>query len=342
MKFPCRLSTVLLISSLTLFLPCLSAQDDWAAKLVDQSKIDFGVVATGSSAVRNVTITNRLNTQLHIAQVTTACRCAEAGRPTKTLLQPGEQATISVSINTRSFRQQRDTALNIAFDSPQFADVRIPVSVYIRTDMVFEPGKVDFGSVDAGSGASRKLQITYAGRPQWQILEVRSKNPLITAVLNETKRETAPADGINVVYELNVSLADEAPAGDILEYLTLVTDDAASPFVPMLVEGTVVPDIVISNPSISLRTFPIGQQVTASLVVKGTRPFRISAVDFGRLQPYFEVELSDEEARLHVLKLKFLTESGTGRFQEPMKLTIAGREQPLEFSVSGTVVAGKD
>ena len=290
----------------------------------------------------SVTITNRLNTQLHIAQVTTACRCAEAGRPSRTLLQPGEQATINVSINTRSFRQQRDTALNIVFDAPQFADVRIPVSVYIRTDMVFEPGKVDFGSVDTGSGASRKLQITYAGRPEWQILEVRSQNPLISTTLNQTRRETTPADGINVVYELNVSLAEDAPDGEILEYLTLVTDDAASPFVPLLVEGKVVPDIVISNPSISLRTVPVGQQVTASLVVKGNKPFRVAAVDFGRLQKYFEVELSDEEARLHVLKLRFLTQSGTGRFQEPMTLTIAGREQPLTFSVSGTVVAGNN
>lgn len=333
------LATIFMILSCAASQPVLCAQDDWAGGLVDQKKLDFGVVATGSSAVRTITVTNGLNTQVHIAQVTTACRCAEAGRPSKTLLQPGEKSTISVSINTRSFRQQRDTALTIVFDAPQFAEVRIPVSVYIRTDVVLDPGKADFGAVDEGSSASRKLQISYAGRPEWKILEVRSQNKSLVTTVTEKKREVTPADGINVLYELDVRLASDMPQGRILEYLTLVTDDAANPYVPVLVEGRVVPDIVISNPSISLRTIPAGQEVVASLVIKGNRPFAVESVDFGTMTEFFRTEVSQDNAKLHVLKLTFRTASGEGRFVQPMSVKIRGRKQPLPFTVSGTVVA---
>jgi hypothetical protein len=84
----------------------------------------------------------------------------EADNPSKTLLQPGEKATIEVRMNTTNFEKQRDTTLSIFIDAPQYAEVRIPISAYIRTDVVFDPGKVEFARIEYGTepvAASRSI-----------------------------------------------------------------------------------------------------------------------------------------------------------------------------------------
>lgn len=328
----------------SLFLVCLlcnrsslQAQQSWADGLVQPGRLEFGVIARGSAAARSVTLTNNTGAQLHIQGVSTACRCAEAGNPSKTLLQPGEQATIEVRMNTVNFEKQRDTSLSIIIDAPQFAEVRIPISAYIRTDVVIDPGKVDFGAVEYRSGSSRRVTISYAGRPEWQIREVKVTNPDLTAEIQETKREQAPTDGINIVYQLQVKLADTAKIGRLSEYITLVTDDSRNPYVPLLVQGEVTADIMIANPSVALRPVKVGQSAKVVLVVRGTKPFVIEQVDSGDLQNSFRANLTDKADKLHRVELEFTAPDKPGRFSQKMQLRIKDRPDPLDFLVSGSV-----
>ena len=83
----CR-STVV-VMGLILVSPSLFAQGSWADPLVDKKKLEFGVIATGAEAVQVVSIENSTQATLHISSWSTACRCAEASAPGKTLLQPG-------------------------------------------------------------------------------------------------------------------------------------------------------------------------------------------------------------------------------------------------------------
>ena len=237
-------------------------------------------------------------------------------------------------MNTRSFKQQRDTYLTITFDAPQFATVRVPVSAYIRTDVVFTPGKIDFGSREVGAGGEVACRIAYAGRADWKILNIKYANKDLNAVLKEVARN--PGLG-TADFELTMTLAPEAPAGRIREIVTIVTDDAASPNVPLMVEAIIRPDIRLANASVAIGALKPGDVKTVQVVVQGTKPFVVEDVDCPKFQDCFKVGLDSEEKKLQIVKLEFTAPDSPGKFSEEMVVRIKGREETYRFTVSGEI-----
>lgn len=276
-------------------------QGSWADALVDRKSIDFGVVATGADTAQVVTIRNTTQATVHISSVTTACTCAQAGQPSATLLQPGESATIEVRINTRQFSKKRDTSMTIFFDSPQYASVLIPISAYIRTDVVFDPGMVRFGNVEYGANAQVTVKVAYAGRPDWKILDVKMGSADLSATLKETRRDAGYVD-----YELTMKLSSSAQPQRLRDLVTLVTDDAANPHVPLMVEGIVIPDISISPESVQIRPLSPGESTTVRVVIKGSKPFVIEDVNCAGMSDCFEVRLEPKTNKLCFVDIKFV------------------------------------
>lgn len=331
-------ATAVLLSSMT----AAMAQESWANALVDTEKLEFGVIATGSEAVKVVVIENTTPGAVHITSVSTGCRCAEVSQPGNTqpqpgntLLQPGEKTFLEVRMNTRDFKQQRDTSLSIYFDAPQFAEVRIPISAYIRTDVVFEPGKVDFGTVDFLIGGKKTIRIAYAGRPDWEIRDIRITSRELTAKLSKPVR-----NGGSIVYELEMNLASDAKPGRFRDIVTLVTDDASNPTVPLIVEAKVVPDISIKNPNIAIRMLKPGQTTIVRVVVQGNKPFLIEDVDCQKMEDCFRVKMSDKENTLQVVELEFTAPDKVGKFNEEMLVKLKGRPDLLKFMISGSISGG--
>lgn len=235
-------------------------------------------------------------------------------------------------MNTLSFSKQRDTSLSIYFDAPQFAEVRIPISAYIRTDVVFEPGKIDFGPVDFLAGATRKVRILYAGRPDWTIRSVKISGKQLSYDLKEASRQ-----GSNVAYDLEMTLAKDARPGRLRDIVTLVTDDAANPYVPLIVEGEIVPDIRISKIHNSLGMLKPGQTTVVRLVVNGKAPFLVEDVDCKSLQDCFRVKMSDKKDKVQIINMEFTAPETRGKFSEEMVVKIKGRDELYKFTVSGAV-----
>lgn len=117
---------------------------DWAKELFDTKSVDFGVVATGSEVKKLIRVTNSLKLPIHIDRVATTCVCSGA-TASKKRLEPGEEAIITVTMNTREFKRRKDANVIVTFDAPKSASVVIPVTAYIRADVVFEPGLIQFG-----------------------------------------------------------------------------------------------------------------------------------------------------------------------------------------------------
>ena len=309
------------------------AQGSWADALLDVKRIDYGVVATGAETLRAITIRNTTGGQVHISSVTTACKCAEASLPSKNLLQPGEETVVEVRLNTRQFSKKRDTSLTIFFDSPQYAAVTVPITAYIRTDVVFEPGMVRFGTIDYGVGGEVKVKVAYAGRTDWKIVDVKIGSSDLEATLAQTKRENGLVD-----YDLTMKLRPAARPQRLRDLITLVTDDAANPYVPLMVEGIVVPDISVSPEVVSLQK-PIapGESTDIMVVIKGKKPFVIQEIDCAGMQDCFEVKLTDQAKPVHVVKMKFNAPERSGKFSEELIVKIADREEPVRFRLTGVI-----
>src|SRR5262245_40630073 len=159
----------------------------WAEQMFDEREHDFGIVARGTDARYRLKVTNRNSQAVHIADVTTTCGCT-AGRPEKETLAPGESTSIEITMNTIKFEGHKPSSMTVVFDRPAHAEVRIPIRAFIRRDVVLTPGGARFGTVSRGSIAEQTVDIAYAGRADWKIKNVITKNPHVAAEAVETRR----------------------------------------------------------------------------------------------------------------------------------------------------------
>ena len=313
---------------------CLSAQAaelNWAQKMFEKLNHDFGVVARGADVGYRFKITNLYQQPVHITSVHTTCGCS-AATPSKNTLASGEEAYVEITMDTQRFIRRKDSNLIVTFDAPQHGEVKIPVTVYIRTDVVLTPGSVNFGAVDHGSEAQRKIEIAYAGRGDWTIKDVRTGSEHLSAKVVETGR-----GGGRVSYDLLVTLKPTSPVGTVRQQITLVTDDTTNPLVPLMVEAKVEADITVTPELVSLGMLTPGKEKTLNVVLRGKKPFAIEKIECETARRAFKIRLSRKEKLVHVLPLTVTPPDTPGKFAEEFVVTIAGRDEPVTFKAYGTV-----
>ncbi len=277
-----------------------AAARDWAKEMFDQTSHDFGTVARGAKVEHRFTIENNNEEEIRIESVKSSCGCTSA-KVTKQVLKSWEKAEVVVTLDTRAEPGRKDGTITVVFAPPFTAEVQLHLHAFIRGDVVVQPGAAEFGLVGQGAGAVRKLKISYAGRPDWRIVQIESANPHIEAVAVETGRTPS-----QINYDLTVNLKSDAPPGYIRDQLVLVTNDfvATSARVPVPVEGLVVAPLSAQPSPLMMGLAEAGRPVTRMLVVQGRTPFHVLAVrsSDGR----FRCTPPVEAATRHLLAVTFL------------------------------------
>ena len=245
---------------------------DWAKKMFKVTKHEFGTVARGSKQEYRFQLKNIYKEDVHIAGVDSSCGCTTP-KVTKDTVKTFETSEIVAVFNTRSFLGSKAATLTVKIDEPYYAEVQLTVDGYIRSDVVFDPGLIDFGSLDAGEGGKTKVSISYAGRGDWEIVDVLSANRHFEVELDETYR-----GGGRVNYDMSVRLKSDAPVGYIHDQLVIVTDDSSIKKVSVPVEGQVMSPMTVSPASLFLGNLKPGESVKKRIVVRGKKPFRIISV----------------------------------------------------------------
>lgn len=331
-QFLRRLAAIVLAVS-ALALSADAADRNWAAEMFEKSSHDFGVVARGSDVSYRLKLKNKFEETVHIAEVRTTCGCS-AGEPSKETLQSLEEAYITIRLDTRKFTRGKESNLIVVFDRPLPGRVQIPLKAYIRTDVVIEPGSIQFDDIDREKKQERKLKISYAGRNDWTIRDVKTQSDYVDAQVKETAR-----GGGKVGYELIVRLKDGVPVGPLRQLVTLVTDDAKSPHVPLLVEGNVRPEITVTPALVSLGTLRPGQTIPKSIVLRGKKPFDVESVTCRDAKDVFQVRLPQKAAVVQIIPLTITAPSKPGPLDEELTVKIPGQRDPVTFRVFGRVAA---
>jgi hypothetical protein len=223
--------------------------------------------------------------------------------------------------------------LTVVIDQPFPAEVRLQVYGNVRSDVVFQPGAVMLGSVDQGTDRTQQVTVLYAGRDDWEIVDVRSANPHFEVDVTPTQREQG-----RVAYALNVRLKPSAPVGYVNGQLVLVTNDQANSRIPLQVEGRVVPEISISPRALVLGDVAVGTTVTKKLVVSGKRPFRIVDVLCG--DGSFSFNVDDDERTLHLVAVAYTPGEAVGKVEQTIRIRTDRGEDELKLSAHATVVPG--
>lgn len=301
-----------------------AAAQNWARKMFRITHHDFGSVARGATVEYRFVLTNVYGEDIHIAGVRSSCGCTRP-RVEQSLLKPGATGAIVAALNTRSFLGQHGATLTVTFDRPYYAEAQLQVRGYIRSDVVFHPGKVQLGCVNQHRPAHARVDVDYAGRSDWKILRVTSPNPHLTAQVVEAERHSG-----RVKYCLVVHLDKQAPVGYLRDYLTLTTDDRRATRIPLLVEGRVTAAVTVSPSSLFMGVVEPGREVTKKLVVRSEKPFRIVSIHCADTHFRFDISASDAARPVHLIPVTFVAGSEAGKIAQTIRietdLGIAGPE----------------
>jgi len=293
---------------------CPALAQEWATKMFKTTSHDFGSVARAAKAEFEFVLENIYLEDVHIAAVRSSCGCTAASIKNPSL-KTYEKGAILAHFNTDRFLGSKGATLTVTFDKPFYAEVQLQVSGYIRSDVVFSPGEVDFGSVDQGTPVEKSVAISYAGRDDWQITEVQSPSPHISAKVVETGR-----GGGQVSYNLVVKMDEKTPPGEVSDRLLLVTNDAYSTQITVDMGGVVKSGIVVSPASLFLGVVQPGQKVTKQLVVKGNKPFRIVGVDCDDKRFKFDTPSDSSPKAIHLIPVTYVAGSEPGQVSKTIRI----------------------
>jgi Protein of unknown function (DUF1573) len=319
--FPSRLTLcvfmagVVVLSTITR-VPTAMGQN-WTDQVFPVPSHDFGSVAVASKTEFYFPVYNSLGSQMHISSVRSSCGCTSPSVMNE-YIEPGETGFILAKFNTGSFRGSKSATVTVAIDRPFYGEARLKVSGYIRSDMVFHPGSVEFGAIDFGSSATKTVQVLYAGRQDWSLLEVRSNRPWITPTFVETTRNSG-----RVNYDLVVSLSPEAPEGYFQDELTVVTNDRNMPRVPLRISGKIERGVEVTPGSLVLGTVVAGTPVRKKLVVVAKSPLQVLSMTAEGWD--IQLDENQESKTTHVLEPSFTyTGTQTGEIRADISIVTSG------------------
>jgi hypothetical protein len=317
---------------------------DWAKDMFDHMSHDFGVVARGQKAEHRFPIENIYVEDVSIESVESSCSCTEP-KVTQKTLKMYDQGAIVATVDTRNFLGRKEATFRVKLKvatkpEPLLIEAQLHCYVYIRSDVVLEPGTIRFDSVPYGvTVPAKKLSITYAGRSDWKILRAESDNPHLKPRVSETGRFSEQGT-TRVTYDLFVDLMKGAPVGYLRDHVRLITNDRNenAAHVVVVVEGAVTPTVSVRPSPLMLGLVNPGRKVERILVVRGRKEFRIVEVTGPNDQ--FQFDSVDEAKALHVIPVTFTAGETPGRVTGKIRIeTDVPGSELLEVEFDGRVVA---
>lgn len=309
--------------------------DQWGQKLFSETHHDFGTVSRNAKTEHSFVIENCFEEDVHIVAVRSNCGCTKPVL-TKTSLKSWEKGEVIAQFNTRSFIGTKTAEITVVIDRPYYAEVKLTVGGTIRSDIVVEPGEVRFGDIELGTKKVVDLRISYAGRTDWKIADIRGKSDHVEVRLDPAQRK-----GTLTNYLLHITLKESAPTGEMLDELIVVTNDEKNEQFTLPLSARVIPPVSISPVFVSLGDVVKGKSVQNRLMVRSKKPFAITGVDCPDAR--FEFTLPEGVKTLHVIPFSFKGEILNGQDNGALKEKITvktslGDDMSPEVTVAGRVV----
>lgn len=292
---------LLALVSLFLLVGTAPAQGlEWADKLFakDGASHNFGSVPHGAVMKHRFPITNIYAVPLQIMSSRVSCGCVTVV-PSVQVLQAKETAYLDVTMDARKFTGHKSVKIYVTVGPQYVSTATLEVTAHSRADVVFNPGEVNFGVVSAGQTPTQIIEVEYAGVLDWRISGIVDHHQPVVTRLEEMYRRPG-----QVGYRLHVSIKPDAPAGSYNSELMLRTNDPASSLLPVQVDFTVQAPLAVVPGKVHLGAVGIGETSTRRVVVRGSKPFRILAVE--GMGDGLNVEFPDSPNMVQVVTIRWL------------------------------------
>lgn len=312
--------------------PATSRAADWADALFTEHEHDFGTVPRGAKVRHTFVLRNSTQEPLTILNVRASCGCT-TGQASASLVQPGQTANVVAEMDTRNFIGRKETTLFVSMITAggREGEARLGCASTILSDVVLNPGTIDFGAVTRGQTPSLVLTIDRLDAPKWRAVRMVSACRAINANLVEYSRTERM-----ITYQLHVSLKPDAPAGVIRDEIRILTNDPETSSIPIPITATIRGDLTASpSPLVLGRVAPAGE-TQGRIVVRASKPFVIQAIE-GASDGFSMSEPDGSRRTVHVVTVTYKPEEGKARgdIQKTFRIvTDLPGESPLELTAS--------
>ena len=280
----------------------------WTDALFPQNRHDFGPVPRGAKVKHDFLLVNRLAEPITILNLRPSCGCT-SGRASASMVGPGQTAVIEAQMDTRNFVGLKSTVLYVALMTAggREAEAGLGVSAQILSDIVLNPGSIDFGTVLRGQSPTQTLTIDRINGEGWRFERMVSASRALNAQLVETGRKSGA-----VSYSLTVSLKPDAPAGSLRDEIRLINNDPETPSIPILVTARIRGDLTAAPSILALGQLNSSAGVQGRFIIRGSRPFTIQAIE-GEGDGFSTTATKGARQAVHVVTVAYKPEDGTTR-----------------------------
>ncbi|MEZ6133491.1 MAG: DUF1573 domain-containing protein [Pirellulaceae bacterium] len=322
----------LLIFSLALLsswtAPAVSLGQEWVRDMFTAKEHDFGTVPRGAKAEFEFKLQNKYQENVHIASVRSSCGCTTPRvKDNKTDLKTYEEGTIVCEFNTQSFVGPKSAVVTVVFTQPFYGEMQLNVKGNIRSDIVTEPGLIEFGEVEVKQEKQAQVKVAYNGNQPWEIVDIRCVNDNLKATMDPVNNNGRPG------YIINIRLLDSAPAGDFNEQIVLVTNEPKFNLVTIPVSGTIMPPLRLPV-SVELGSLRVGSKAQGRMVVRGKEEFEVTEVTSS--DDRFTFTIPKGKRKVHVIPFEFTT----GDTEEAFRQKVTVKTSLGEGNSGSTVIGG--
>jgi len=142
--------------------------------------------------------------------------------------------------------------------------------------------------------------------------------------------------GDSVGYSLTVKLLPDAPSGTIRDEIRLLTNDAETPSIPLLVTAQVRGDLSASPGIVSMGRVPPKGEARGRFIVRSSKPFAITGVE-GSGDGFQVGPVEGGKKAVHIVNVAYRADQGTSRGDLHRSLRIATDlpgEAPVDVAVT--------
>jgi len=244
----------------------------WSDQLFQELSKDFGSVPRGPTLQHSFLLRNTTDSIVVIGNVRVSCGCVTASA-LKTVLQPGEETSIAVSMDTTRFTGPKTVTIYVPFEQPRVEETRLSVQANGRDDVSILPDTLAFGQISRGSSPTSTVRVTFLGNGLTQIVSAQAESNYVQASVREVTRQ-----GTEVAYEVTAKLRGDAPVGKWYTDIWLRSSDEgrARVRVPLTVE--IEASLSVNPPAVTLGDIKVGGEAERKVIVRGVKPFKITGV----------------------------------------------------------------
>src|SRR5262249_21581339 len=152
-------------------------------------------------------------------------------------------------------------------------EVRLWIQANSRHDINVTPDVLTFGPTRHGESASKATTITFFGGVPSDITEVQSESNYVQVKIGAARR-----GGSEVSYELTARPRPDTPVGKWYTDVWVKTNNPSLPRVRVPLTVEVEAPLTVNFTTVNLGEVKVGETAERKLVVRGTRPFKITAL----------------------------------------------------------------